>query len=77
MATNTGTKSKENDDTRLVFSNLTFTVTAAPTTAQDYLTSAATVMAIPEDLTNKSSFSDADDQLQVSAASAPCSMLHG
>ena len=74
MATNTEPKSEGNDDTRLVFSNLKFTVVAAPTTAQAYSASAATGTAIPEDPNIKGIFSASGAQMQVSAAAAPRSM---
>ena len=74
LGTKTDPKSEENDNTRLVFSGLTFVVTAAPTTEQACLESAATGTAIPEDPTRKDFFAAADAWMQVLSTTAPRSM---
>ena len=67
-------KSEDNDDTKLLFSELTFTVADSPAMAQAYLVSAAMGTAtstIPEDPTIKGIFDAAGSWMQVSAATAP------
>ena len=73
-ATKTNPKSEENDDIRSVFSDLTFTVAAAPTSYQTYLKSDATGTEIPEEPTIKGIFAAAGDGMQVPAGAAPHSM---
>ena len=70
VATKTYPKAGYNDDTRSVFSDLTFIVTAAPTTDKAYSTSTTTGKAIPEDTTIKGIFSAAGARIQVSADAA-------
>ena len=71
-STKNDTKVEDNDDTRSVFSDLTFTFTAAPTTAQAYLASDTMGTAIPEDDTIKIIFAASGVCMQVSGAATPC-----
>ena len=54
--------------------DLTFTVAVAPTTAQAYSSSAATVTVIPEDPTIKGVFADSGARMQVLATAGPYSV---
>ena len=69
-------KSEDNDDIRLLFSELIFTVADFPATDQAYLVSAATGTAtstIPEDPTIKGIFDAAGAWMKVSDDAAPFS----
>ena len=68
-ATNTETKSKEADYPKLVFSDLTFTVPAAPDKVQAHYALSTTCTAIAEEPTIKGICAAAGAHMQVSAAS--------
>ena len=63
-------REEDNDDTRSVFSNLTFTAAAVPTMVQAYSDSAAMGSSIPGDPTIKCIVSSAGAQMQVSSAAS-------
>ena len=73
-ATKTETKSEEADDSKQVFSNLTFTVAATPAKVQSQYAWATTSTAIPQDTTIKVILTAAGDRMQLSAAATYSAM---
>ena len=67
-ATKTHTKSEEVDNSKIVFSDFTFVVTASPDKVQSHYASATS--AIPEDPTIKDIFYATGAQMQVSATTS-------